>query len=89
MGSEKILKFRDYWRAPRNSLDHAFIIDRYINLRRFQSLFRIFTVSPNSNKVAEALRNRYKFSRIWKKSIKETDVDTRRETEVLSSASND
>jgi hypothetical protein len=31
--SEKISKFRDYWRASRDILDHVSIINRYINLR--------------------------------------------------------
>ena len=60
MSSEKMSKLRDYWRTPRDPLDHASTVGRYMSLRRFQSLFRIFTVSPNSNKIAEAPRNRHK-----------------------------
>jgi hypothetical protein len=63
IGFEKISKLRDYWRAPRDPLDHVSTVSRYMNLRRFQSLFRIFTVSPNSNKIAEAPRNRHKSPR--------------------------
>jgi hypothetical protein len=88
MSSEKMSKLRDYWRAPRGPLDHVSTVDRYMSLRRFQLLFRMFTVSPNSNEVAEAPRNRHKSSRVWKRSIKEADADVRREAEGLSSAGN-
>jgi hypothetical protein len=41
--------------------DHVSTINRYISLKRFQSLFRIFTMNLNSNKIAETPRNRHKF----------------------------
>jgi hypothetical protein len=88
MDSEKMSKFRDYWRAPRDPLDHASTVNRYMSLRRFQSLFRIFTVSPNSNKVAEAPRNRHKPPKTWKRSTKKTDANARRKTKNLPSAGN-
>ena len=88
MGSEKMSKLRDYWRAPRGPLDHASTVGRYMSLRRFQSLFRMFTVSPNSNEVAEAPRNRHKPPRAWKRSTKEADAGARREAEGLPSAGN-
>jgi hypothetical protein len=46
-------------------------------------------MNSNFNKIAEAPRNRYKFSKIWKRSIKEADADTRRKTESLPSTDND
>jgi hypothetical protein len=88
MGFEKMLKFRDYWRTPRGPLDYVSTVNRYISLRRFQLLFRIFTVSLNFNKVAEAPRNRHKSFRVWKRSIKEADVGARREAEGLPSTGN-
>ena len=88
MGSEKMSKLRDYWRAPRGPLDHVFTVGRYMSLRRFQSLFRMFTVSLNSNKVAEAPRNRHKPPKAWKRSTKKADANARRETKSLPSAGN-
>ena len=88
MSFEKMSKLRDYWRAPRGPLDHASTVGRYMSLRRFQSLFRMFTVSPNSNEVAEPPRNRHKPSRAWKRSTKEADAGARREAEDLPSADN-
>jgi hypothetical protein len=79
MGSEKMLKIKDYWRTPRGPLDRASSTKRYMSLRRFEALFTIFTVSPNSlEEIPEGPRNRHKPSRAWKRSTKEADAGARR-----------
>jgi hypothetical protein len=48
MGSNKKPKITDYWNAPRGPMDAPLGIARFMSLRRFQSIFTLFTVSLNS-----------------------------------------
>jgi hypothetical protein len=63
MGSVKMAKIRDYWRILRGPLDTQSSIKRYMSLRRFQAIYRMFTVGPNSlEKFPEGPRHRYKLT---------------------------
>jgi hypothetical protein len=48
MSSNRKPKIIDYWNVSRGSLDSPSGVIRYIFLRRFQLIFKLFTVSPNS-----------------------------------------
>jgi hypothetical protein len=61
MGSVKIARIRDYWQILREPLDTQLNIKRYMSLRRFQAIYRMFIMGPNSlEKLPEGLRHRHK-----------------------------
>src|SRR5271156_5143457 len=89
MGSEKMAKLKDYWRTPRGPLDRASSTARYMSLRRFEALFTMFTISPNSlEEIPEGPRNRHKPLRAWKRSTKKADEGARRQLAGLSVSTN-
>jgi hypothetical protein len=78
MSSEKILKIKDYWKIPRGSLNRLLYISRYMSLRRFESLYKIFIISPNLiNELIKKVLMRQK-PKAWKKLTKKANAGTRR-----------
>jgi hypothetical protein len=83
MGSEKMAKLKNYWRTPRGPLDRASCTRHYMSLRRFETLFTMFTVSPNSIELPKSPRNRHKPLKAWKRLTKEADAGARRQAAGL------
>lgn len=75
MSSNKKPKIIDYWRTPRGPLNTPLGIERYISLKRFQALFKLFTVSPhsadNDNEIPRAPPTPYYKSKARRKRVSE------------------
>jgi hypothetical protein len=48
IGAHYEAKIEDYWCTPRSPNGSISDIKRYINLRRFQMIYQLFTATPNS-----------------------------------------
>jgi hypothetical protein len=48
MGSDRKPKFKDYWRIPRAAGKAISPFHNYMGLKRFETIYKLFTISPSS-----------------------------------------